>query len=129
MRTAALLAKTQAQDAAALPAASALRMATIDGARTLGLEDRIGSIEVGKSADLACIDLMQLNSQPVYDPVSQLVYTVQPQQVRDVWVAGRHQVEDGKLTQIDEVEILARTAEWRERINKHSDIDMNQAKS
>jgi 5-methylthioadenosine/S-adenosylhomocysteine deaminase len=129
MRTAALLAKTQAQDAAALPAASALRMATIDGARTLGLEDRIGSIEVGKSADLACIDLMHLNSQPVYDPISQLVYTVQPQQVRDVWVAGRHQVEAGELTQIDKVEILARTAEWRERINKHSDIDMNQAKS
>jgi 5-methylthioadenosine/S-adenosylhomocysteine deaminase len=116
MRTAALLAKVASGDAAAFPAASALRMATLEGARTLGLDDRIGSVEIGKSADLTCIDLMHLNSQPVYDPVSQLVYTVQPQQVRDVWVAGRHQVENGMLTLIDQAEILQRTAEWRQRI-------------
>jgi 5-methylthioadenosine/S-adenosylhomocysteine deaminase len=119
MRTAALLAKTEANDASALPAASALRMATIEGARALGLDDRIGSIQTGKSADLACIDLMRLNSQPVYDPLSQLVYTVNPQQVQDVWVAGRHQVENGKLTQIDQAEILKRSAEWQERIQSH----------
>lgn len=121
MRTAALLAKTQANDASALPAADALRMATLEGARALGLDDRIGSIETGKSADLACIDMLRLNSQPVYDPVSQLVYTVHPQQVQDVWVAGRHQVENGKLTHIDQAEILARAAEWQERIQNHSE--------
>jgi len=116
MRTAALLAKTKTNNAAALPAASALRMATIEGARTLGLDDRIGSIECGKSADLTCIDLMRLNSQPVYDPMSQVVYTAQPQQVQDVWVAGRHQVENGALTQIDQAELLSRTLEWQLRI-------------
>jgi 5-methylthioadenosine/S-adenosylhomocysteine deaminase len=116
MRTAALLAKARAENAAAMPAASALRMATIEGAKTLGLEDHIGSIEVGKWADLVCVDLMHLNSQPVYDPLSQLVYTVQPQQVSDVWVAGRHQVETGKLLHIDENEIIRRTSEWRQRI-------------
>ncbi len=116
MRTAALLAKTRSEDAAALPAAAALRMATLEGAKTLGLEDSIGSIEPGKWADLACIDLMQLNSQPVYDAVSQVVYTVQPQQIRDVWVGGRHQVEDGRLTNIDQEDILRRTAEWQQRM-------------
>jgi 5-methylthioadenosine/S-adenosylhomocysteine deaminase len=116
MRTAALLAKCRADDAAALPAAQALRMATIEGARCLGMENETGSIEIGKWADLACVDLSQLNSQPVYDPVSQLVYTVQPDQVSDVWVAGRHQVERGKLLDIDESEILARTREWRAKI-------------
>jgi 5-methylthioadenosine/S-adenosylhomocysteine deaminase len=119
MRTAALLAKTQSNDASNLPAAAALRMATLEGARALGLEDIAGSIEIGKSADLTCVDLMHLNSQPVYDPLSQLVYTVQPQQVHDVWVAGRHQVEGGHLNQIDQVDILKRTSEWRQRIHTH----------
>ena len=73
LRTAALLGKARADDAAAIPAAAALRMATIEGARCLGLEDETGSIEAGKWADLACIDLSQLNSQPVYDPLPQLV--------------------------------------------------------
>lgn len=116
MRTAALLAKASAEDAAALPANAALRMATLDGARTLGLEDCTGSIETGKWADLTCIDMMHLNSQPVYDPVSQVVYTVQPHQISDVWVGGRHQVENGVLTQIDQDDILRRTAEWQQRI-------------
>jgi len=81
MRTATLLAKVRADDATALPAARALRMATLEGAASLGLADKIGSIETGKWADLACVDLRHLNSQPVYDPLSQLVYTVQPHQV------------------------------------------------
>jgi len=116
MRTAALLAKAKAQDATAIPAAQALRMATLDGAEALGLADSIGSIEAGKWADLACIDLLYINSQPLYDPISQLVYTVQPQQVSDVWVAGKHQVDNGSLTHIDVDELLQRTAEWQHRI-------------
>ena len=116
MRTAALLAKAKAQDATAIPAAQALRMATLDGAEALGLADSIGSIEAGKWADLACIDLRYINSQPLYDPISQLVYTVQPQQVSDVWVAGKHQVDNGSLTHIDVDELLQRTAEWQHRI-------------
>jgi 5-methylthioadenosine/S-adenosylhomocysteine deaminase len=120
MRIATLLAKTKAHDACALPAASALRMATLEGARTLGLDKRIGSIECGKLADLTCIALMHLNSQPVYDPISQLVYTARSNQVQDVWVAGRHQVENGALVQIDQAEILQRTLEWQQRIHTHT---------
>ena len=116
MRTATLLAKVRANDATALPAARALRMATLEGAASLGLADRIGSIETGKWADLTCVDLRHLNSQPVYDPLSQLVYTVQPHQVSDVWIAGKHQVDNGSLTHMDIDDLLARTAEWQQRI-------------
>lgn len=116
MRTATLLAKAQADDATVLPAAQALRMATLDGAQALGLADSIGSLEKGKWADLACIDLRHINSQPVYDAVSQIVYTVHPNQVSDVWVAGKHQVEDGALCHIDVEDLLQRTSEWQYRI-------------
>jgi len=116
MRTAALLGKVQAQDAAAIPASAALRMATLNGAKALGLEDNIGSIETGKSADLTCIDLNRINSQPVYDPTAQLVYACNREQVSDVWVAGRHLVDNGSLTQVDEDEILQRSVEWQQRI-------------
>lgn len=116
MRTAALLAKAVAGDAAALPAHAALRMATLDGARALGIDHDAGSLEPGKSADITIVDLATINSQPVYDPASQLVYTTHPQQVTDVWVAGRHQVDGGHLLRIDIDEIRARSAEWRTRI-------------
>jgi 5-methylthioadenosine/S-adenosylhomocysteine deaminase len=121
MRAAALLAKARAGRADALPAASALRMATLESATALGIDAVTGSIEPGKWADLACIDLTHVNSQPVYDPLSQVVYTVQPSQVQDVWVAGRHQVERGRLTLIDTEEILRRAAEWRRRMSSTED--------
>ena len=116
MRTAALLGKVAADDASAIPAARALTMATLDGARSLGLDDSIGSIECGKWADLCCIDLQQLHSQPLYDPVSQIVYTASAAQVSDVWVAGRHLVDAGELTGVDVDDLLGRTAEWQQRI-------------
>ena len=117
MRTAALLAKVATGDAATLTAMDALRMATMDSARALGLDAEIGSIEPGKLADLACIDLTTCNSQPIYDPVSQLVYTARAEQVSDVWVAGRHQLEAGKLTGFDTRDLLNRSNEWRQRIS------------
>lgn len=123
MRTSALLAKARANDATALPAAAALRMATLDGAKSIGLDESIGSLIAGKWADIACIDLQRLNSQPLYDPVSQIVYTAQPDQVRDVWIAGRHQVENGQLTQIDEQDLLKRASEWQSRISTASEAD------
>jgi 5-methylthioadenosine/S-adenosylhomocysteine deaminase len=92
-------------------------MATLDGARALGLADSIGSIERGKWADLACISLQAINSQPVYDPLSQLVYTTRPDQVSDVWIAGRRQVAEGRLTQINEADLLKRSSEWQQRIS------------
>jgi len=113
---AALLAKAKSGDAATLPAADALTMATLGSARALGLDDAIGSIEPGKWADLTCVDLARLHSQPVYDPVSQLIYAVRSDQVSDVWVAGRHLLESGELTHMSVADIQARAEEWRQRI-------------
>ena len=116
MRTAALLAKGVAQDASALPAARALTMATINGARALGIAEQTGSLEVGKSADLVAVNLQTLYSQPVYQPISQLVYATGRDQVTQVWVAGRQLVRNGELTTLDKSSILARAASWRDRI-------------
>jgi 5-methylthioadenosine/S-adenosylhomocysteine deaminase len=116
MRTAALIARAVTGDASALTAMEVLRMATLESARALGLGADIGSIEPGKLADLTCVDLTTCNSQPIYDPVSQLVYTARAEQVSDVWVAGRHQLESGKLTGIDARDLVDRSNEWRLRI-------------
>jgi len=120
MRAAALLAKVSAGDAAALPAVDVLHMATLAGARALGLEERIGSIEPGKLADLVCVDLDALNCQPIYDVVSQLAYAASSSQVSDVWVGGRHQLDEGRFTQIDTDNLIARSNEWRDRIGAAS---------
>ncbi|MBK8163315.1 MAG: TRZ/ATZ family hydrolase [Gammaproteobacteria bacterium] len=116
MRTAALLAKAVAGDASALPAAAALRMATLNGARALGLEEEIGSLRRGKSADVVAVHLGDIESRPVYHPISQLVYTCARQQVSDVWVAGRHLLKDRRLTTLDETAILANAEAWRDKI-------------
>ena len=97
-------------------------MATIGGARALGLERIIGSIEAGKQADLACVDLNRLNSQPVYDVVSQLVFASRSDQVTDVWVAGRRQLDNGRFAHIDTDDLVARGNEWRERIAATGEI-------
>jgi len=89
LRLAALLAKGIRRDPSALPAPAALEAATLGGARALGLERRIGSIEAGKEADLVAFDLSSLETQPVFDPVSQLVYAAGREHATDVWVAGR----------------------------------------
>jgi 5-methylthioadenosine/S-adenosylhomocysteine deaminase len=88
MRLAALLAKGMSRDAAALPAMQALECATLGAARALGLDARIGSIEIGKEADLVAFDLSAVETTPVYDPVSHLVYACGRENVSDVWVAG-----------------------------------------
>jgi 5-methylthioadenosine/S-adenosylhomocysteine deaminase len=119
MQTASLLAKAVSQNAQAVGAFDSLSMATLGGARALGLESVTGSISVGKWADLACVDLRALNSQPVYDPVSNLVYTATSNQVADVWVAGRQQVENGKLTDIDVEDIAGRANEWSRQIRSN----------
>lgn len=116
MRTAALLAKGVAGDATALPAHMALRMATLNGAKALGIENRIGSLTAGKFADITAIDLAPIHSQPVYDPVSHIVYAAGRHQVTDVWVAGQHLLANGRLTTLHEVEILANAAAWRDKI-------------
>ncbi|MEQ8663801.1 MAG: amidohydrolase family protein, partial [Gammaproteobacteria bacterium] len=116
LRSASLLAKGVAGDPCALPAAQALRMATLAGARALGLDHAIGSLEPGKLADIVAVDLSPLGTQPVYDALSQLVYASDRSQVSEVWVGGRHVVQGGQLTTLDSDELRASAATWRERI-------------
>lgn len=116
LRTAALLGKGVAGDAAALPAARMLRMATLDGARALGLGWETGSLEPGKAADIVAVDLGQPETEPVYHPVSQLVYAAGRQHVTDVWVAGRRLLADRRLTTLDLTDTLREARGWRERI-------------
>lgn len=116
MRTAALLAKGISGDASACSARQALEMATINGARALGLAHRIGSIEVGKCADLVAVDLSQLNTQPVYDPVAQLVYATNSRQVSHVWVDGVCQLREFEFTQIDTQAIVHKAQRWAQKI-------------
>ncbi len=116
MHTAALLAKGVSGDAAAVPAENALEMATINGARALGLADAIGSLEAGKFADITAVDLSGVQAEPVYHPISQLVYTGSRERVTDVWVAGRHLVKDRELTTLSRDKILTKLRKWRGKI-------------
>jgi len=116
MRTAALLAKAVSGDASALPAHRALRMATLNGALALGRGEELGSLEPGKWADLVAVRLDELESEPVYNPVSQLVYATGRHQVTDVWVAGRHLLNNRELTTLDPAEVAARARQWGRQI-------------
>ena len=116
MQSAALLAKLVSEDATALPASDALAMATINGARALGLEDRIGSLEVGKQADLIAVDLGGPETQPLYNPVSQLVYACNGSQVSHSWIAGQPVLQARALTRIDLPALTARARSWQQKI-------------
>ena len=116
MRSAALLAKAVANDASALDAASVLRMATLGAAQAIGMGEIVGSIEAGKRADLACVDMDRIETQPLYDPISQLVYATGRQQVTDVWIDGRAKLCDGALVGIDTAALIANARQWRDRI-------------
>jgi 5-methylthioadenosine/S-adenosylhomocysteine deaminase len=117
LQAAALLAKLAAEDATALPAADALAMATINGARALGLDDQTGSLEVGKQADIIAVDLNQPETQPHYHPLSLLAYACNGSQVSHCWVAGELLLEQRRLTRIDLPALSARVARWRHRID------------
>ena len=99
-----------------LPAAEALRMATIDGARALGLAGEIGSLATGKAADVICVDLSGVEHRPLLDPVSQLVYAASRHDVTDVWVAGEHLVADRAALRLDVAEICAAAERWGQRL-------------
>lgn len=116
MRLAALLAKGMSGRPEIVPARYALRMATLNGARALGLEEHIGSIEIGKQADLVAVDLSGPHTQPCFDPVSQLVYCAGREDVTQVWVAGREVVRDGRCLTLNEAEILGNAQIWRQRL-------------
>ena len=118
-RTAALLAKAVAGSASALDAHRALRMATLNGARAMGLETEIGSLEVGKAADIVAFDLSGLAQQPIYDPVSQLIYATGRDCVKHLWVGGKQLLDDRQLTRMDEQQLSATAIAWGRRISGH----------
>ncbi len=115
-RTAAILAKAVANDAAGFDAFSALAAATIGGAKAMGFDHLVGSIEPGKQADLACVDLSALETQPLHHVVSQLIYATGRQQVSDVWIAGKSRLRNRELVDMDMPGIIANARQWRERI-------------
>ncbi len=115
-QTAALLAKGISGDAEVVNAFQALEMITINGARALGMESRIGSIEAGKEADLCAIDLSAPETQPLHHVVSQVIYAASRRQVSDVWVAGRRVLDSGRLTSIDLEETVSRARLWSARL-------------
>lgn len=115
-RTAAQLAKAVANDAAAFDAATSLRAATLGGAKAIGFDHLVGSIEPGKQADLACVDLSGLESQPLHNVLSQLVYATGRHQVSDVWIAGKARLASRTLVDMDEDALISNARQWRERI-------------
>lgn len=117
MRSAAMLAKAVADDASALPAMEALAMATINGASALGMNADIGSLEVGKLADLTAVDLDAINCWPLHNPVSHLVYACNASQVSDVWVSGRALLIDGELQTIDIDLLRSQSEDWQRKIS------------
>ncbi|MEJ7747095.1 MAG: amidohydrolase family protein, partial [Luteimonas sp.] len=116
MRTAALLAKAVANDAAAFDAATTLRAATLGGAKAMGFDHLVGSIEVGKQADLICVDLAQVETQPLHHVISQLVYATGRHQVSDAWIAGKSKLRDRQLVDLDTEALVANARQWRTRI-------------
>ncbi len=115
-RTAALLAKGISKDAASINAKSIIKMLTINGAKTLGLDEHIGSIEVGKKADLIAIDLSDLNTTPVYDPVSQIAYSANSRQISHVWIDGTLKLKQGIFVDMDIETIKDKAYHWRNTI-------------
>jgi 5-methylthioadenosine/S-adenosylhomocysteine deaminase len=120
MRTGALLAKGVAADASCCNAADSIRMATINGARALGLDQHIGSLEIGKKADIIAVDFAQLNTQPIYDPVAQLVYASNGLQVSHVWIDGISKLDNYQLCDIDAVEIITTAQQWQQKLSQYS---------
>ncbi|MBS0351960.1 MAG: amidohydrolase family protein, partial [Proteobacteria bacterium] len=98
-----------------LPASQALAMATLHGAKAFGLDKQIGSLEPDKAADLIAIDLSSFITQPVYNPMSPLVYALNSQQVSDVWVAGQRLLKNGQFTHLNPSAILQKVQSWTQQ--------------
>ena len=121
LKTANLLAKLSANDARALPAWQAIELATINGAKALNIADQVGSLEVGKSADMIAIDLDHVSTTPVFDPVAQIVSSVSRQQVSDVWIQGRRRVKNKELNNVDLSQIISKANMWADKIKQTSE--------
>ncbi|MDR0702210.1 MAG: TRZ/ATZ family hydrolase [Azoarcus sp.] len=117
MRQCALLAKVGSLDATAAPAHTVLRMATLGGARALGLEAMIGSLEIGKRADFCAVAFDSPSANPCFDPISHLIYVCGREQVSHVWVDGEIRVRNGEvLLQTNDNELLALVSLWQTRL-------------
>lgn len=116
MRTAAFLGKMTAKDPKAVSAGVALSMATRHGAKALGMEKVIGSLTPGKAADFIAINMNQIETQPLYHPISQIVYATPRNQVTDVWVNGKQLLKNRELLTLDEKELLNKAQTWRNKI-------------
>jgi 5-methylthioadenosine/S-adenosylhomocysteine deaminase len=116
LQTAALLAKGQSGSPQAITAYQALSIATVGGARALGIEEQVGTLTIGKQADIIAIDLNQIETQPVYNPISQIAYSASRSQVRHVWVAGKQLLKNRSLTTLNEKELLRQAKAWQTRI-------------
>ncbi len=116
MRIAALLAKAIANDATALPAHAALQMATINGAKALGLDHCIGTLEPGKFADVIAIDFSSIENQPLFNPISQLAYTNTGARVTHSWVHGKLMLENRQPTTINLDDLKTRVLHWQQKI-------------
>lgn len=116
MKTASLLAKGVAQDPTALNAHQALRMATLNGAIAIGKEDLVGSLQPGKAADITAIKIDGMESLPLFNVASHLVYSNNAHKVSDVWVNGKALLREGKLQTLEEEEIAAKAREWQTKL-------------
>lgn len=116
MRTAAFLGKITAQDPKAASAEQIFKMATINGAKALGIDHFTGSLQPGKSADFIAIDIDELETQPLYHPVSQMVYAASRYQVTDAWVMGKPLMKNRELLTLDEAALLKKAKRWQEKI-------------
>ena len=116
MRTAALLAKAVSGDAACIPAADAIRMITINAARALGIDNEVGSLEIGKAADMITIE-PDITMLPMYDVASHIAYSTSRDRVRDAWVAGQALMLDRQLLTLDVEKLSVRAHEWSAQIS------------
>ncbi|ETW09979.1 hypothetical protein, variant [Aphanomyces invadans] len=119
MKMAAILAKAESKVSTSVPAATALRMATLNGAKALGLDAKIGSLEVGKFADIVAVSTDCVEMLPMYSAISHLVYAAGRENVSDVWVAGKRLLANRILTTIDEVEVKQHCKKWHDAIRDH----------
>ncbi|QRN40730.1 MAG: TRZ/ATZ family hydrolase [Neisseriaceae bacterium] len=116
MRLASLIAKGYSKQPTDLSAYETLKMATINGARALHIDDKVGSICVGKHADIIAVDTSKVENQPVYDPISHLVYTLGRENISDVWINGRRVLKNRVLTNIAVKELHKKAKHWQKKL-------------
>lgn len=118
MRQAALLAKVAEHDPACLPAHRALAMATLEGARALGLDGQVGSLRAGKAADVVAVRMDEWSIQPCFDPASHLVYVTGREAVSHVWVHGKLRINEGNPVNFDHYSLLTKIKMWQNALSQ-----------